>query len=123
MEPKTGLNIYLKGLDVIEENEKSDYDDKTTRERSDFDKRKYVTIDDLQESMDKARKVADDKFMKYVEDGGINSHNDSIDEYLSSRIGFADQRCRRLFITFSKLFASTVYFNKVFIIKADPRTP
>ncbi len=46
MEIKTGNEIYLQGEDMKEANKKSGYDDKTTKDRSDFDEKEWVVLTD-----------------------------------------------------------------------------
>ncbi len=70
MEIKTGKSIYFNGLDVIEANKKSDYNAETTRERSEFDKKEYVTVKDLLEWV----RMHDSK----IEDAKVHNHNGEV---------------------------------------------
>lgn len=50
---KTGNEIYLEALDVIEANKKSKYDDETTQQRKLFDNKKYITVDEFMNEFNK----------------------------------------------------------------------
>ena len=45
MEIKTGREIYLEGLDVKEANKESDYDEQTTKERTEVSETKWIKWD------------------------------------------------------------------------------
>ncbi len=59
MKIKTGHEIYFEMVDVIEANKKSNYDDKTTKKRSDFDKKEFIAVDDMIKCIDDTYKELD----------------------------------------------------------------
>lgn len=52
MKIKKGIDIYLEGLDVIEANKKSHYDDRTTRDRTAFNEKRWISFDDVKEMIE-----------------------------------------------------------------------
>ena len=57
MEIKTGNEIYLLGLDVIEANKRSRYNDLTTKTRTKFNDKKWFSADDIQETIKKLSSI------------------------------------------------------------------